>query len=92
MYGIAVFVGAFEEEPIKDNGCQKFELRGAEDITPVGPTTAVIGSDDRENWLIHKNINQDDVENGKLSLLSNLDATEDKYLHTDDGIKFTDLL
>ena len=58
---------------MSDDGCRKFPLRGPEDITPVGPSTALISSDDRQNWLIHENIEQKDVEQGKIALLKGMD-------------------
>ena len=67
------FIGDGDNLPVSDDGCRKFPLRGPEDITPVGPSTALISSDDRQNWLIHENIEQEDVEQGKIALLKGMD-------------------
>ena len=55
-YAAYKFIGDGDNVPIKDDGCRTFPLKGPEDITPVGPATALISSDDRQNWLIHENI------------------------------------
>ena len=64
IYGIAVFMAiiiaifSFGDEDnvaVKDDGCVTHGgLKGPGDITPVGPTSALIGSADRENWLLHE--------------------------------------
>jgi hypothetical protein len=58
------FIGDGDNVPVMDDGCRTFGgLKGPEDITPFGDTgAAFIGSDDRENWLIHENIEQTGVE------------------------------
>lgn len=73
-YAGIVFVGDYDNPDLKDEDCTTYPLRGPEDITPVGPKTALISSDDRQNWLIHENIEQHDVENGKIMLLSGMDV------------------
>lgn len=71
-YGVRKFIGDYDNPPVSDDGCKTYPLRGPEDITPAGPTTALISSDDRENWLIHENIEQTGVDQGKLVLLKNM--------------------
>lgn len=73
VYGIANFIGALKPTPeLNDDSCVKFALRGAEDITALNNNIAYIGSDDRENWLIKQNINQDGVEKGKITRISDV--------------------
>lgn len=93
FYAGLKFIGDGDNPPVNDEGCRKFPLRGPEDITPVGPSTALISSDDRQNWLIHENIEQTGVEQGKIALLGGMDevVSEDtdvgdlKNLVTDSG-------
>jgi hypothetical protein len=57
IYGINKFIGDGDNVAIKDDGCNVYGgLKGPTDITPVGPNTALIASADRENWLLHENI------------------------------------
>ena len=58
IYFLADFMGATDKVPaLNDEDCMTFALRGAEDISALDNNTAYISSDDRENWLIHENIN-----------------------------------
>lgn len=77
-YAAYKFIGDGDNVPVMDDGCRTFAgLKGPEDITPYTESLAFIGSDDRENWLIHENIEQTGVEQGKISLLRGLDKSID---------------
>jgi hypothetical protein len=55
IYGALKFFGDGDNVAVKDDGCVTHGgLKGPADITPVGPTSALIGSADRENWLLHE--------------------------------------
>lgn len=75
IYLVADFADAFDKPlPLTDENCKTFALRGPEDISALNDDVAYIGSDDRQNWLIHENINQNAVENGKITLLSGVNT------------------
>ena len=62
LYAKVKFIGDGDNPPVSDSGCRTFALKGPEDITPVGPSTALISSDDRQNWLINDMVEQTGIE------------------------------